>query len=138
MQSFEPLEQLIEDIEILPDPQERLAALVQWGRKAEELPIAEQTEAKSIKGCQSRVWLDCHHNGSLCEFRVAADSAMVRGLVGVTVRLAHGQNSEQLATADLDWAKRLKLDRMITPTRLNGLAAVASAVRVLARTNPTH
>jgi sulfur transfer protein SufE len=58
---------------------------------------------------------------------------MVRGLVGVTVRLADGAPARELAEVNLDWPARLKLDRQITPTRLNGLAAVAARIQSLAR-----
>jgi cysteine desulfuration protein SufE len=127
------LQALVEDMLLLPDPQERLAALASWGRQAPELPEPLGTETNRVHGCVSRVHLAGESGDGCLRFRVFADSVMVRGLVGVTVRLADGASARELAVVNLDWPARLKLDRQITPTRLNGLAAVASRIQALAR-----
>lgn len=127
------LHALVEDMLLLPDPHERLAALASWGKQAPGLPEELATEANRVHGCVSRVHLEAEGDTGCLRFRVMADSIMVRGLVGVTVRLADGSAAGELAAVTLDWPARLHLDRQITSTRLNGLAAVASRIRVLAR-----
>jgi cysteine desulfuration protein SufE len=127
------LNSLIEDMECLPDAQERLSALAAWGRKAPELPADLADESNRVHGCISRVHLIGNVEDGLFHCQVSADSAMVRGLVGVTVRLADGKSATSVAACDFDWPQRLGLDRQITPTRLNGLAAVAERLRQLAR-----
>ena len=133
MESETRLHSLVEDMFLLPDPQERLAALAAWGKQAPELPENLATEANRVHGCVSRVHLVAKADAGCLRFRVFADSVMVRGLVGVTVRLADGCSAQELAAVNLDWPVRLKLDRQITPTRLNGLAAVAQRIQFLAR-----
>jgi cysteine desulfuration protein SufE len=133
MEAETRLHSLVEDMFLLPDPQERLAALAAWGKQAPELAEAHATETNRVHGCVSRVHLVAEDEGGCLRFRVFADSIMVRGLVGVTVRLADGAPARELAEVNLDWPARLKLDRQITPTRLNGLAAVAARIQSLAR-----
>ena len=127
------LQSLVEDMLLLPDPQERLAALAGWGKQAPELAETLASDANRVQGCVSRVHLAGEENAGCLRFRIFADSVMVRGLVGVTVRLADGSSARELAEVNLDWPARLKLDRQITPTRLNGLAAVARRIQSLAR-----
>ncbi|MFM7181333.1 MAG: SufE family protein [Verrucomicrobiales bacterium] len=127
------LDTLVEDMLLLPDPQERLGALANWGKKATELPEALGTETNRVHGCVSRVHLAVDGDITSLHFRVLADSVMVRGLVGVTVRLADGCSARELAAINLDWPARLKLERQITPTRLNGLASVVTRIQTLAK-----
>ncbi len=127
------LNTLVEDMECLPDAQERLSALAAWGRKAPELPADLADETNRVHGCISRVHLAAMIDDGVFHCQVSADSAMVRGLVGVTVRLADGKSAAAVAESPLDWPQRLGLDRHITPTRLNGLAAVAERLRQVAR-----
>lgn len=127
------LQSLVDDMLLLPDPQERLTALAAWGKQASELPAELATDANRVHGCISRVHLAAEDVATGLHFRVFADSVMVRGLVGVTVRLADGATARELEALYLDWPARLQLERQITPTRLNGLAAVAARIQSLAR-----
>lgn len=127
------LQALVEDMLLLPDPQELLAALASWGKQSPELPEDLATDYNRVHGCVSRVHLVAESGAGCLRFRVFSDSVMVRGLVGVTVRLADGCPAKDLAAMNLDWPIRLNLDRQITPTRLNGLAAVARRIQTLAR-----
>jgi cysteine desulfuration protein SufE len=122
----------VADLAVLPDAHERLGAATAWGRAAEELPAALRDESRLVGGCVSRVWLDHRTAAGLVHFRVACDSPMVRGLAGVAVRFASGRPAAAVAAADLGWPARSRLDRQLTPTRLNGLAAVAARIRSLA------
>lgn len=128
------LDSLVEDMDCLPDARERLSALVSWGRQAPELAREAAHESNRVPGCVSRVHLVGSVRHGVIHCQVSADSAMVRGLVGVTVRLVNGKSAESVAACPLDWPERLGLHRHITPTRLNGLAAVAERLQQLART----
>lgn len=127
------MQSLVDDLMLLPDARERLDALAHWGKSATALPEALATEANRVDGCISRVHLEGNCDSGSIGLRLLADSVMVRGLVGVTVRLADGCPAAELALAEIDWPRRLQLDRQITPTRLNGLAAVARRIQSLAR-----
>lgn len=124
---------LVEDLLLLPDAQERLGALADWGKKAPDLAETEANDRNRVHGCVSRVHVAADGGPECLGLRLLADSVMVRGLVGVTVRLADGCPAAELAIADFDWPVRLQLDRHISPTRLNGLAAVAERIRSLAQ-----
>ena len=126
------LADLVSDIALLPDPQEKLGALTAWGKAAPTLADDHRTDDLLVPGCVSRVHLRGHLvDGVMC-YQLAADSAMVRGLAGVAVRLANGATPASAAACPYDWPALTRLDRHITPTRLNGLAAVAARIRQLA------
>jgi len=125
--------EFVEDHLLVEDTQERLAAVVAWGRQSADLEPEARNEECLVRGCISRVWV----TGRVCEagimtFRVASDSAMVGGLAGVTVRLFDGLPPCEAAVYEPGWVAALRLDRLISGTRMNGLAAVADACRQIA------
>ncbi len=119
---------------LIEDRQERLAALAAWGAQAPLLPEDLRTPQNRVPGCISRVWVDAMRSDEgLFLPRLATDSPMVGGLVGVTIRLFDALSVECAATFHPSWPAALRLDRMISPTRLEGIAAVAAWCRKTAR-----
>ena len=66
----------IDRYSVIPDPQERLAALI--SRKSTLVPLADSGRVDSalVRGCVSRVWLEGALENGCCRFRVEADSPM--------------------------------------------------------------
>ena len=126
----EKQEQLIAKLSIIEDPQERLAALMS---RAKKWPApAQLDDALLVPGCQSRVWLEGRIEDGVCRFRMDCDAAMVKGLVGLMCELYDGATPEEVRTVEPEWVEKLGFSRMVTPTRLNGLAAVRGKMREFA------
>lgn len=123
-------EQLIARLAIIEDPQERLAALM---ARAKKWPAPQPADdSQLVPGCQSRVWLQGSVENGVCRFRMECDAAMVKGLVGLMCELYDGAPPAEILAVEPEWVERLGFARMITPTRLNGLAAVRHRIRELA------
>jgi len=120
-------ERLIEDLLIIPDVQERLSILV--SRAKGPLPDADKLDTHLVRGCMSRVWLVPEIREGRCYFRYDADSPMVKGLVGLLCEVYEGGLQAEVATEEPVIWERLGFTKQITPTRLNGLAAVRAAIR---------
>lgn len=124
-------QQLIARLAIIEDPQERLAALMS---RAKKWPAPTQIDdSLLVPGCQSRVWLQCAVEADVCRFRMACDAPMVKGLVALMCELYDGAPPAEVATVEPEWVEKLGFHRMITPTRLNGLAAVRGRIREFAQ-----
>jgi cysteine desulfuration protein SufE len=123
---------LLEALALLPSPQERLMWLTQSGSPELLLPEVERVPERRVLGCVSQVWLKGVLLEGRCEFRFAADSALVAGLVRAQVQLATGLPAAEVAVAEFTWPVASGLDRQLSPTRLRGLAAVALAIRKIA------
>ncbi len=124
--------QLVERLSIIEDPHERLAALMSRAKKW-PAPAAEQlTDDHRVHGCQSRVWLVCSIEEGVCRFRMECDAPMVKGLVALMCELYDGCAPADVATAEPSVFEDLGFTRMISPTRLNGLAAVRTRIREFA------
>ena len=120
---------LIDELMHLHDPQERLSAVVDRSRKARLLATGERTADHRVPGCSSQVWLRGELRDGRCYFRVDAESPLIRGLVVLLADFFSDARPEEIAAADNDPLETLDLNRTLTPTRRQGLAAVRAAIR---------
>jgi cysteine desulfuration protein SufE len=117
-------------LSIIEDPQERLAALMSRAKKW-PAPAALLDEQR-VHGCQSRVWLAPTIDGGICHFAMECDAPMVKGLVALMCELYEGGAPADVAAVEPTIFEDLGFTRMVTPTRLNGLAAVRARIREFA------
>lgn len=127
-------QRLIDDLQIIEDPQERLGAVVDLARRGQLLPEPDRTEVNRVSGCQSQVWLIAKRAGDTCTFAGDSDSPLVKGLVRLICDFFSGESVVHIcASAETcDPIALLDLSRNLSPTRINGLAAVRRKIRELA------
>ena len=127
------LEQLVADLAVLDDPQERLALVVERARRVPPLAATERTAANRVRGCVSVVWLVGELREGICYFRADAESPVVRALVVLLCDFFSGFAPGPVAATDADPLEALGLSRNLSPTRRNGLNAARAAIRAFAR-----
>jgi cysteine desulfuration protein SufE len=123
---------LIARYTIIHDPQERMAAVMERGKKWPDVSAGERTEANRIRGCASQVWLAGSFENGRCHFRVTADSALVKGLAALIAEFFDGRTPAEITACDIEPLEALGLTRQLSPTRLNGLANVRRTIREFA------
>jgi cysteine desulfuration protein SufE len=128
----EKQQQLIADYAIIPDPQERLAAVVDRARRRPALPETERTEAHRVRGCVSQAWVIGELRDGRCFFRSDADSPLVRGLLALLCDFYSGATPAEVAATEPALLEELGLARNLSPTRLNGLRSVRAKIREFA------
>ncbi len=132
MSLAEKQQRLVDDLAIIPDPQERLAAVVDRAKRVPPLPETERTEAHRVRGCISQVWLVGELRDGRLHFRCDADGPLVKGLVHLVAGFFSDATPAEIAASDADPLAALDLVRNLSPTRRNGLAAVRARIRELA------
>jgi len=68
----------------------------------------------------------------MCHFRMECDAPMVKGLVALLCELYEGAPPAEVREFEPTLVDDLGFTRMISPTRLNGLAAVRARIREFA------
>lgn len=124
--------QMIGDLAIIDDPQERLAAIVDRVRKRPPLPETERIEANRVKGCVSQAWVIGELRDGRCHFRSDADSPLVRGLLALLCDFYNDAPPADVAATEPELFEQLGVARNLTPTRLNGLQSVRARIREFA------
>ncbi|MEO6874234.1 MAG: SufE family protein [Opitutaceae bacterium] len=133
MNFAEHQQQLIEDLAIIEDSQERLGVVVDRARRLPPLPAADRTEAHRVAGCISQVWVIGELRDGRCFFRGDADGPLVKGLVAFLCEAFSGAIPAEIVVSTVDPLEALGLVRNLSPTRVNGLAAVRARIRELAK-----
>ena len=123
---------MVARLAIIEDPQERLAALMARGKKWPPPDSGQLIEPYRVRGCQSRVWLVANLEDGKCRFRMECDSPMVKGLVAILCELYDGATPAEVREFEPTIIEDLGFSRMISPTRLQGLAAVRARMREFA------
>jgi len=124
---------MVDDFAVLDDPHERLAAIVDRGKKNQPLPAAERTDANRVRGCVSIVWLLGELRDGRCYFRSDAESPVVRGLLAFLCDFFSGAPAAEVAASNLEPLDALKITGNLSPTRRNGVAAARNAIRDFAQ-----
>jgi cysteine desulfuration protein SufE len=119
---------LVEDFRVLPDVQERLSAAVQRAAN-KKLAADEKADDALVKGCASRVWLVVSGDEAEMSFKAEADSPMVHGLVNLLVELYDGCPAEDVWHTEPTFWHDLGFHKVLSPTRVNGLAAVRQRMK---------
>jgi len=125
----EKQQQMIEDLAIVDDPQERLSLVVDRARKRPPLAEAERTEAHRVKGCISQAWIVGERRDGRGYLSCDAESPRVRGLVVLLCDLYSDATPAEIAATEPVLLEELGLARNLSPTRLNGLRSVRAAIR---------
>lgn len=124
--------QMIEDLAVIDDAQERLAIVVDRARNRPGLPDVDRTEANRVKGCVSLAWVVGELRDGRCYFRCDADSPLVRGLIALLCDFYSGATPAEVFATEPVLFEQLNLARNLSPTRLNGLGSVRAAIRAFA------
>lgn len=134
----EKQQHLIDDLQLIDDPQERLGAVVDRAKRRPPLPADQRTEPNRIKGCISQAWVVGEMQADRCHFRSDADSPLVRGLVALLCDLYSGATPAEVISVEPSLLEDLQLTRTLSPTRLNGLRSVRAAIKAYAATQPAR
>ena len=125
---------LVEELMILPDPQERLAHLMRRAARRPPWSTSQRSGSDLVPGCVSRVWLVGTLENDRCHFQVAADSPMVHGLMGLLCDVYEGAAPAEVMAVKTTIFTATGLDRSLSPPRLAGLAQAQARLAHLAGT----
>lgn len=122
---------LIDDLNIIHDPHERLGAVVSRGA-AMKLDEACKIGSNLVPGCVSRVWLHGELVHGRVRFNCEADSPVVKGLAALLCELYSGSVPAEAAVVEPEIWEACAFTKVLSPTRLNGLANMRRRIREMA------
>lgn len=125
-------DEIINEFLELDDWMDKYQMLIDMG--SEQPPLDEQykTDSNLIEGCQSRVWLQADEKDGLLIFQAESDALIVKGIVGLLVRVLSGHTPDEILDANLYFIDQIGLHEHLSPTRSNGLVAMVKQMRIYA------
>lgn len=121
---------IVDEFSLFEDWTDKYEYIIDIGKKLPPLPEAFKTEDNKIKGCQSQVWLHPRLEEKSVIFEGDSDAIIVRGLVGLLIRVLSNQHPEDIAKADLYFIDKIGMKQHLAQTRSNGLASMVKQMKL--------
>jgi cysteine desulfuration protein SufE len=126
-------EEVIENFEFLDSWEARYAYLVELGEALPPLDDAYRVEENRVQGCMSKVWVcpipDEHREGALT-YVGDCDTAIIKGVLALVVRLLSGRTPDEIAELDLDdLFEKLNLAEHLSPNRHFGIYSLVEMMK---------
>ena len=109
--------------------------LIDLGKNLEPYPEEKKTDDKLIKGCQSRVWLDCWMEDGRLYFNADSDAIITKGIISLLIGIYSGRTPKEIAESDFSFIEKIGLKENLSPTRANGLASMIAYIKAAALEN---
>jgi len=125
-----------EDFEFLDDWEDRYRYIIELGKQLPAMAEELRIPANIIHGCQSQVWISYQLGNDRLQLLLDSDAHIVRGLIAVVMSAFNDQPPREILDYDIEKLfDDLDLLRHLSPTRGNGLVAMVSRIRQVAREN---
>ena len=131
----EKQQQLIDDFSLYEEWLDKYEYLIELGKNLAPFPEEKKTEDRLIKGCQSRVWLDCELVAGKLLFSADSDAIITKGIISLLVDVYSGRTPEEILADDFSFIDSLGLKENLSPTRANGLVSMLETIRKTASEN---
>ena len=125
--------EIADEFAFFGDWTERYQYLIDLGRKLPSFPDEWKTEENKVHGCQSQVWLVANGDAKRMEFKATSDSAIVSGLIALLLRVYSGRSAKDILDTPPRFVESIGLQKHLSPTRNNGLAAMFTTIQDYAR-----
>ena len=116
------------------DRMTRTMLLLDYADRLGPYPQDKMDEARRVRGCASRVYLDADYDASAdaMRYRAWADAETVKGLVAVLVTGLDGLSPADVVAVTPDFVREAGLDASLSATRQGGFAAVLARMQAAA------
>ena len=125
----EKKKQIVEDFSQFEEWLDKYEYLIELGKGLEPFPEEKKTEDRLIKGCQSRVWLDCEKRDGRLWFTADSDAIITKGIISLLIDVYSGCTPEEIAGEDFAFLEEIGLRENLSPTRANGLVSMIETIK---------
>ena len=126
--------QIIEEFSIFTDWLDKYEYIIELGKNVPVIEEGAKKEENLIKGCQSRVWLDCWQDDGKLFFAADSDAIITKGIISLLIRVYNGQRPKDILESDLSFIDAIGLQENLSPTRANGLVSMIKQIKMYALT----
>ena len=123
---------LIEEFSMFDEWLDKYEYIIGLGKSLNDYPEESKTDDKLIKGCQSRVWLDCRIEDGKLVFFADSDAIITKGIISLLIGLYSGRTAQEILSSDFSVIEKIGLKENLSPTRANGLVSMIAKIREIA------
>lgn len=125
-------DEIVSEFADYSDWMDKYSYLIEIGNDMPPYPEQYRVQQNVIEGCQSTVWINAELTNGRIHFDADADAIIVKGIVGLLIRVLSDQTPDDILSADLYFIDKIGLKENLTPTRSNGLLAMIKQMKLYA------
>ena len=125
-------QEIIEAFSLYDEWLDKYEYLIELGKNLAPFPEEKKTEDRLIKGCQSRVWLNCEVSGGVLNFTADSDAIITKGIISLLISVYSGQTAAEISADDFGFVREIGLKDNLSPTRANGLVSMIDRIKEIA------
>ena len=125
-------DEIIDEFSIFDDWDERFQYVIDLGKTLPLIDEKFKTDENTIKGCQSKVWLQGENAQNNVVFTADSDAIITKGIIAILIRVFSNQKSADILTANTDFIDKIGLKEQLSPTRANGLVSMIKQIKLYA------
>jgi cysteine desulfuration protein SufE len=119
----------IQKYSFIEDPQERLQAVCSYTHSVAPVSEEERHDGNLVRGCSSPVWLCGGVEDGRLTLTMSSPTPLVKSLAGIVCDLCDHATPAEIEAWEPVWLTELRIDRHLSATRQNGLAAILQRIR---------
>ena len=123
---------IIEEFSSLTDWTEKVAHLIELGRDLPGMCEAQKAQAHLIQSCIARVWLSAERHGDVIVFHADSDTAIVRGLIALLLRVYSGRRPDEILEDDAGFLDRIEMGPPTGRSRVDVVGDVVERMKTAA------
>ncbi len=124
--------EIVDEFSMFEDWDERFQYIIDLGKS---LPLIEEKykiDENTIKGCQSKVWLQGEEIDGKIVFTADSDAIITKGIIAILIRAFSNQKPSDILDADTKFIDEIGLKEQLSPTRANGLVSMIKQIKMYA------
>ena len=125
-------QQIVEEFSIFDNWMDNYQYIIDLGKSMPVIDEAGKKDENLIKGCQSRVWLDCREEDGKLYFSADSDAIITKGIISLLIRVYDGHTPQEIIDSEIDFIDTIGLRQNLSPTRANGLVSMLKQIKLYA------
>lgn len=132
MSILQKMARLVAEFQAVPDWESRYKLIIDRAKRLAPMPDELKTDANTVRGCSSTVWMHAAFDGRVVTFLADSDAVLVRGLVALLVEVYSGHPPEEILASPPSFIEELGLNVNLSPNRANGVTAMVRQIMIYA------
>lgn len=124
--------EIIDEFSIFDDWDERFQYVIDLGKTLPLIDDKFKTDENTIKGCQSKVWLQGENTQNKVVFTADSDAIITKGIIAILIRVFSNQKPADIIAANTEFIDKIGLKEHLSPTRANGLVSMIKQIKLYA------
>jgi len=122
-------DRIMAELKGISDKDERLKAIIEYGKNLAVLPAELKIEPFLVKGCISRAWLVPQIQGERLRFMADSEAMIVKGIIALLLQVYNDSTADEIQSLPADFLAEAGITELLSMNRRNGLRNVLTMIQ---------